>query len=82
MAPEARSNLRLVVEHEFVVIERGVEVLDRLEPDAVGLIQLRVVALRPGMGVFGGVHRDVGASEQINDANTLVVAFGDARASR
>ena len=73
-------DLRLVVQHELVAIERGVEVLDRLEPDAVGLIELRVVALRPGVGVLGGVHRDIGASEQIDDADRLVVAFGDAGA--
>ena len=38
-------DLRLVVQHELVVIERRVEVLDRLEPDPVDLVELRVVAL-------------------------------------
>ena len=73
-------DLRLVVQHELMVIERGVEVLDRLEPDAVGLVELRVVALRPGVGVLGGVHRDVGASEQIDHPGRPVAAFGDAGA--
>ena len=73
-------DLRLVVQNELVVHERGVEVLDRLEPGAVGLVELRAVELDAGVGVLGRVHRDVGAPQQIRDLHARVLAFGDAGA--
>ena len=73
-------DLRLVVQDELVVDERGVEVLDRLEPRAVGLVELRAVELDAGVRVLGRVHRDVRAPQQVGDAHARVVALGDARA--
>ena len=43
------------------------------------MVELRVVDGHPGVGVLGGVHRDIGASQQVDDAGA-VVALGDARA--
>ncbi len=47
--------------------ERGVEVLDRLEPGAVGLVEPRVVELDARARALGRVHRDVRAAQQIGD---------------
>jgi hypothetical protein len=73
-------DLRLVVQHELVLVEGGVEVLHRFEPEAVDLVEPRVVAIDPRVRVLGRVHRHVGASQQIDDAELAVIALGDAGA--
>ena len=73
-------DLRLVVQDELAVHERGVEVLDRLEPGAVGLVELGLVELDARVGVLGGVHRDVRAPQQVGDLHARVVVLGHARA--
>ena len=72
-------DLRLVVQHELALIERGVEVVEHLEPQTVEVVELRVVDGDAGVGVLGGVHRDIGAPQQVDDEGA-VVALGDARA--
>jgi hypothetical protein len=70
--------LRLVVQHELMVAQGRVQILDRLEPDAVDLVEPRVVAGGPRARVLGGIHRDVGAPQQVDDAEPALVALGDA----
>jgi hypothetical protein len=73
-------DLRLVVQHELVFNECGVEVLEHFEAAAVGLVELRVADLDARPMDLGREHRDIGATQQVPDADARGLALGDAGA--
>ena len=53
------------------LIERGVEIPDRLPPQAVEGFELGVVDGHPRVGALSRVHREIGAPQQVDDAGAI-----------
>ena len=73
----ADVDFRLVVQHELVIDERCIEVMDGFESGEVRFVELEVVALDSARAGLGRVHCEVGPAQQLGDADSAAIDFGD-----